>query len=62
MNDLLWYMTEAVWWGYGSGYHYGNGDGYGSSGPNVLATANMVGGINGYGMGATQGDAGTASY
>ena len=38
-NDLLWYLTEAVWWdtsygnsyGYGRGYSYGNGygDGYG---------------------------------
>jgi len=44
MNDLIWYLTEAKWWGttygygisygngydngYGCGYGYGNGDGH----------------------------------
>ena len=32
MNDLIWYLTDAVWWpahyGYGNRYGDGNGSGY----------------------------------
>ena len=33
VNDLIWYLTDAVWWdtryGDGDGYGYGDGDSYG---------------------------------
>ena len=27
MNDFIWYLTDAVWWG----TRYGNSNGYGNS-------------------------------
>jgi hypothetical protein len=32
VNDLIWYLTDAVWWGTRNGDGDGDGDGYGMKG------------------------------
>ena len=60
INDLIWYMTEAVWWNtqYGDGYSGYGGEylGYGFSHNGHSAIGNLYGCGIGYGSGTVRGD------